>query len=285
MSLKPARGRLRSSVALAFALTLTSTREAAASQPSSAPSPAERSTAPLSTPAEPSPPSNELAPSSEPTPSSEATPSSELAPSDELDPSDEPASPPIDGDDLEVQDDPESDTDGEFAEVEYEEADPLGADFRAIPTLRVGAGPLFSLSPKRPAAVAFEASLGAQLAVAPYQRDAVFYIHPTLGYAHDGPGPHVRNAFSAGLGLGLGGEALIAYYRARYLVGSSAGALTHGVRHGLAVEVLLGAASIELDHDWRVEGDGQQVHGLALLLSVDLLLLSLGAWLLISLSR
>ncbi len=247
-----ARARLRDSLALALALTSTT----AAASPASLARPAE---APAAS-SEPSGPRSELAP-----PTAEEALEPVDAPAEESAPAD------IDGPEVEA--------------VTYEDEDESDVEFRALPTLRIGAGPLFSLSPKRPAAVAFEVSLGAQLTLARYDRDVSFFIHPALGYAHDGPGPHVRNAFSSGLGLGLGSDALIAYYRARYLVGSSGGALTHGVRHGLSVEVLLGAASIELDHDWRVEGDGQRVHGLALLLSVDLLLLSLGAWLLISLSR
>ncbi|MCB9749029.1 MAG: hypothetical protein H6713_03370 [Myxococcales bacterium] len=121
-----------------------------------------------------------------------------------------------------------------------------------------------------------QVQLGAQLHLVSVPRRPIVFLQPLAGYAHVGVSSGPLNAFTLGLGVGVGGRLLRGMLRPQVVLGGYGPSFTAGARTSVALEVWMGALGIEAGHDYLGLGGGGR-HGGHLMLTTDLIAVGLVA--------
>jgi hypothetical protein len=122
------------------------------------------------------------------------------------------------------------------------------AERRALPSLRVGVGPLAPVSPARPAATAMDLDVGLWVVPRPRAR-ASLTLRPSIGYALVAERHDARHAAALGVGLGVGSPLVTVSWVPALLVGAVDRAPLVGVRHGVEVALGYGLVSVQARHE------------------------------------
>lgn len=142
------------------------------------------------------------------------------------------------------------------------------AEDRVVPSVRVGAGPAFHVSPRSEAetTVAFDATAGALFLVGKHDLNTPGLILTAgAGYAYDGIGLHAGALVGS---LGWGHALLHAAWQPRLLVGAHGADGAVGTRNGLVLNAVFGLVGLEAAHQ-VVWWSGAAHHSVQTTLSVD----------------
>jgi len=147
-------------------------------------------------------------------------------------------------------------------------------DRRALPSLRVGVGPIAPLAPARPATAAFDLDAGLWVVPRPRAR-ASLTLRPAFGYALVADRTAPRHAVTLGLGVGVGSPLVTVSWVPTLLAGAADRAPMVGARHGIEVALGYGVVSVQARHD-IVPTDGRVEQAVGVVFGFDFVAI---AWL------